>query len=124
MNISLDKIVGHYPTLKLILLFGSRARGDAEISSDWDFGYIAETDFNSLAFYSDLVLLMGTEKIDFVDLKRASGLLRFRATQDGKVIFERTPGEYEKFWLQAVHFWCDAGPMIRREYDALLERLK
>ena len=123
MDISLKKITAHYPELQLLLLFGSRARGRADTSSDWDFGYIASPDFDSLAFYSELVLHLGTEKVDFVNLKVANGLLRFRAAQDGKVIFEKIPGEYEKFWLQAVHFWCDAGPMLRREYDALLESL-
>lgn len=123
MNISLNQIAFRYPALQLVLLFGSRARGDAQASSDWDFGYIASSDFDPLAFYSELILHLGTEKVDLVDLKKANGLLRFRAAQDGKVIFEKTAGEYEKFWLQAVHFWCDAGPLIRREYDALLESL-
>jgi predicted nucleotidyltransferase len=123
MNISLDQIASRYPSLQLVLLFGSRARGDAQASSDWDFGYIANSHFDPLAFYSELVLQLGTENVDLVDLQRANGLLRFRAAQDGKVIFEKTDGVYEKFWLQAVHFWCDAGPLLRREYDALLEGL-
>lgn len=121
MNI--PEIASRYPALQLIVLFGSRAREDAESSSDWDFGYIASPDFDSLAFYSELVIYLATDNVDLVDLKRANGLLRFRVAQEGKVIFERRAGEYEKFWQEAVHFWYDAGPSIRREYNALLESL-
>jgi len=115
-------IAARYPSLKLLLLFGSRARNDATESSDWDFGYIADRDFDSVPLLTDLVLHFGTDRVDLVDLTRANGLLRFRAAQDGKVLFEKESGAYEKFWLQAVHFWCDAGPIIEREYEALLKR--
>ncbi len=113
--------VKKYPKIRFLLLFGSRARTDATEQSDWDFGYIAQDGFDSTAFHTDLVILLGTDDVDLVDLSRANGLLRFRATQDGSKIYEKTEGEYEKFWLEAVHFWCDAGPIIRKEYEALLK---
>lgn len=112
-----------YSEVQLFMLFGSRARAEANETSDWDFGYVATREFDSTALYSDLILLLSTEKVDLVNLSRVNGLLRFRAARDGKVVFERTKGEYEKFWLQAVHFWCDAGPIIRAEYEALLRRI-
>lgn len=113
-----------YPQLRLLVLFGSQSRGDATKESDWDFGFIANPNFDSDSLYTDLVLILKTEKIDLVDLSHANGLLRFRAARDGMVLFEKTKNEYEKFWLQAVNFWCDAGPMIRSGYDAILGRLK
>ena len=113
-----------YPELQLLLLIGSRARGEETAQSDWDFGFIATQGFDSTPFYTDLVLLLKTDKVDLVDLSRANGLLRFRASRDGVLLFEKTRGEYEKFWLQAVHFWCDAGPLIRAEYDAILRSLR
>lgn len=112
-----------YPEVRLLLLFGSQARGEAHAASDWDFGYLADPGFDSLALYDDLVLLLKTDKIDLVDLDRAGGLLRFRAARDGVVLQERAPGEYEKFWFEAVSFWCDAGPLIQREYENILESL-
>jgi len=30
----------------------------------------------------------------------------------------------EKLWLEAVHFWCDAGPLIRDGYGHVLARLR
>lgn len=119
----LADIIKKYPELQLLMLFGSRARQDAQENSDWDFGFLASKNFDSLSFYSDLSLLLRTDKLDLVDLSRANGLLRFRAARDGIALYQKTNQEYEKFWLQAVNFWCDAGPIIRTEYEALLRRL-
>jgi predicted nucleotidyltransferase len=112
-----------YPEIELIMLFGSQARGEAEESSDWDLGYIAAKNFDSTALYTDLILALRTDKVDLVNLSKANGLLRYRVTKDGKAVYEKRDGEYEKFWLQAVDFWCDAGPIIRAEYEALLRRI-
>lgn len=112
-----------YPEVQLFILFGSRARGEAKKDSDWDFGYIAAQNFDHAVLYTNLTLLLQTDKIDLVNLSKVSGLLRFRAAQDGKLLYEKNAGEYEKFWLQAVHFWCDAGPIIRAEYEARLRRI-
>jgi len=112
-----------HPGLQLLLLFGSRAQGKAREDSDWDFGYLADPNFDSLAFYTDLVLLLETDRVDLVDLERASGLLRFRAIRDGILLFEAQKGQYQKFWLEVVDFWCENGPIFQREYEAILEDL-
>lgn len=70
------------------------------------------------------MLALGTDRIDLVNLDRASGLLRYRVARDGQVLAERTPGAAGNFRLQAIDFWCDAGPLLEREYDALLADLK
>ncbi|MFI5343505.1 MAG: nucleotidyltransferase domain-containing protein, partial [Chlamydiales bacterium] len=120
---TLNETAARYDDLRLLLLFGSRSRNQAGTDSDWDFGYIANQEFDSGPLYTDIVLKLKTEKIDLVDLSHANGLLRFRAAQDGYLIYETPSGEYEKFWTAAVHFWCDAGPLIRAEYEVILERL-
>lgn len=110
------------PGLDLLVLFGSRARYDARTDSDWDFGYIARGGFAPEAFVARLVAHLRTERIDLADLDRAGALLRFRAARDGKVVHER-PGTFARFWLAAVDFWCDAGPLITAGYDANLASL-
>ena len=97
--------------LELLMLFGSRARGDTHAQSDWDFGYIAGLSFGAASFVARLVEILDTERVDFVDLERASGLLRFRAARDGDVIFEQRPRRAEQFMLDAADFWCDAEPV-------------
>jgi predicted nucleotidyltransferase len=111
------------PGLELLVLFGSRARGDAGPTSDWDFGYVAGEEFVPEAFLARLVDSLKTERVDLADLDRAGALLRFRAARDGKPVHERTNGTFAEFWLAAVHFWCDAGPLIRAGYEANLASL-
>jgi predicted nucleotidyltransferase len=112
------------PGLLLLVLFGSRARGDAQAESDWDLGYLAEAGFDPDALLLDLVTRLGTDRVDLVDLRRAGGQLRFRAAAEGQVLYEDAPARFEKFWLEAVHFWCDAGPLIRDGYAQTLARLR
>ncbi len=110
--------------LRLLILFGSRARGDAHARSDWDFGFLAGRGFDPDELLTRLTILLWTDRIDLVDLSLAGGLLRFRAASDGKILFETTAGTFERFWLEAVSFWCDAGPVLEEAYEAVLEGLR
>src|SRR5476651_344116 len=94
--------------LELLMLFGSRARTDARSGSDWDFGYLATSAFDVAALLGVLVDIVGSDRVDLVDLQRASGLLRYRAACDGRLIYEARPGLGERFRLEAAQFWCDA----------------
>lgn len=109
--------------LRLAVLFGSRARGDATDRSDWDIGYLADARFDRERFLADLIAALGTEQIDLVDLERAGGLVRFRAARDGIALFEHAPDAFARFWLDAVSFWCDMGPIIRAGYEDILAEL-
>ena len=109
--------------LDLLLLFGSRARGDAHRESDWDFGFLATPEFEPQTFIGTLMILVGTERVDLVDLNRAGGLLRFRAARDGRVVFERRPGLAHVYRLQAADFWCDLGPLLQQGYEDVLAGL-
>ncbi len=107
----------------LLLLFGSRARGAATGASDWDLAYLANPELDPAALLGDLASLLGTDRIDLVDLDRASAQLRFRAAGEGRVLYEGSPGTFPRFWLDAVSFWCDAGPLLRAGYEDVLARL-
>ena len=117
------KVSAGYEDLDLVVLFGSRARGDATIKSDWDVGYLAGRQFDREAFLADVVVTLGTERVDLVDLQRAGGLVRFRAARDGRPLFQRAPAAFAHFWFDAVSFWCDAGPLIQAGYEDILSGL-
>lgn len=114
------RLAARAPGLELLVLHGSRARGDAAPDSDWDLAYLADSSFDPDELLAELVLVLGTDRIDLADLRRAGGLLRFRVARDGEPLFEARPGIFERFWLDAVHFWCEAGSIIRRGYEDLL----
>lgn len=117
-------IRARHPALRLLVLFGSRARGDARGESDWDLGYLADAGLDPDALLLDMVSALGTDRIDLVDLARAGAQIRFRAAGEGRVLHEVDPGVFEKFWLEAVHFWCDAEPLLRAGYAQVLSRLR
>jgi predicted nucleotidyltransferase len=119
----LREVASRIPALDLLLLFGSRARGDAGPQSDWDFGYIARPGADVTGLLAGLVEATGSDRVDLADLERAGGLLRFRAAQDGVVIVEARPGIADAFRLEAARFWCDAEPVLQRGYRETLEGL-
>jgi predicted nucleotidyltransferase len=119
----LRSIAARQPGISLLLLFGSRARGDASDRADWDFGYLSGGSLDPLAVTAELAAAIGSERIDLVDLARAGGLLRFRAARDGVLIFESKPGTFDRFRFEAARFWFDAEPVLRPGYDAILDRL-
>lgn len=111
------------PGLDLLLLFGSRARGDSHPGSDWDFGYLAGPELDPYALLARLVLLLGTDRIDLVNLNRTNGLLRFRVAAEGKTLFESSDGVFETFAFEAISYWCDMEPIIRQGYEEILQGL-
>lgn len=120
--LALSRIAEATRGLRLLLLFGSRAQGRAHDRSDWDFGYLGDADFDAEPLHRALVVELRSERVDLVNLATASGLLRYRAAGQADVIFERLE-EFRRFWLEAVGFWCDAEPVLRRGYERVLERL-
>ena len=119
----LGEMARRHRGLRLLVLFGSRARGEATARSDWDLGYLGEPSLDRDGLLADLVAAAGTEAIDLVDLDRAGGLVRFRAARDAAVIFEASDGVFPRFWFESVSYWCDMGPIIRAGYEGILEEL-
>jgi predicted nucleotidyltransferase len=109
--------------IDLLVLHGSRARGDAAAVSDWDFAFSGRPGVDVGGLTADLSRVLATDRIDVADLGRASALLRYRAARDAVVVFERFPDAFSRFWLDAVGFWCDAGAILQRGYDETLDRL-
>lgn len=109
--------------LKLLVLHGSRARGDAHARSDWDFAFIDDAGFDADTLLARLGEAVHSDTVDLADLNRASGLLRFNVARDGIAIFEGQPGLFEQFRLDAISAWLDMAGALDPAYDDRLERL-
>lgn len=116
-------IAAGYEDITLMVVYGSRARGDHHARSDWDIGYLSSTPVDILALLDDVTHTLGTDAVDMVDLDRASGLLRFQAARDGVVVYEAEPQTFESFAVAAALYWCDVEPVIRRAHTAILAGL-
>lgn len=119
----LCSVVARERGLTLLVLFGSRARGDAGIHADWDFGFLSDSSVDPLTIMAELAAAVGSERLDLVDLTRAGGLLRYRAARDGVLVYEARPGTFDRFRFEAARFWYDAEPVLRPGYDAILDGL-
>jgi len=119
----ISEVATRQPGLRLVVVFGSRARGDATAGSDWDVGYLGGEPLDREGLLADLVAALGTEAVDLVDLDRANGLMRFRAARDAIVAFQAVDDAFERFWFDAVSYWCDMGAIIRAGYEGVLEDL-
>jgi predicted nucleotidyltransferase len=72
-----------------IVLFGSRARGDARRNSDFDIGVVGENPLPLSIFFEmedQLKALPTLYKIDWVDLNKASHRLKEQALKEAEVL--------------------------------------
>lgn len=106
---AIPKILEQVPYLKLLVLFGSRARGDHFPSSDWDFALLFDEElrqhyepgkgWNCYRSWSVLqkILDLGDDEIDWIDLKNVSEFLAHEIARDGIAIYESEPGAFQDF---------------------------
>jgi predicted nucleotidyltransferase len=109
--------------VRLLVVHGSRARGDAAPGSDWDFAYLAAPTVDVIGLTLALTTALGTDDVDLVDLGTASALLRYRCAHDGIAVIEREPDVFLDFRLEATLFWCDLEPVIRAAHRDVLASL-
>lgn len=111
-----SNIAQQIPDLKMLVLFGSRARGDYHTKSDWDFAVLYDEEkqnlvqeYNQLKIYDSLakVFQISSDKIDVINLSKCSPLLAFNIAKDGKVVYERTSGEFIYFQMKAWKIYAD-----------------
>lgn len=109
--------------IRLLVLHGSRARGEAGPGSDWDFGYLADPGADLGALAVAITSMLRTDRVDLVDLATTSALLRYRTARDGVLLLEREPDTFLQFRLEVTLFWCDVEPVVRAAYDDVLGAL-
>ena len=109
--------------LDLLIVFGSRARGDARSGSDWDIGYLANEAADVPGLLAALVETLDSDRVDLVDLRSAGGLLRYRAAREGRLVYEAVADLFDRYRLDALRFWSDNSRLFERGFDDVLESL-
>jgi hypothetical protein len=71
----------------------------------------------------DLYEVLGTQRLDLVDLDRASPLLRFHIVRDGDLLYARDTDALNRFELATLHLYRDTAPLGRRHREILKERM-
>lgn len=107
----IPQLLEQIPYLKLLVLFGSRARGDHDLNSDWDFAFSCDEelrkqyeqggcDYYRIWGILQQVYQLGDDQIDVVDMRKSLDLLAHHIAKDGQILYELEPGEFERFRQQ------------------------
>ena len=100
----------------LLVLFGSRARGQEHEQSDLDLG-VQRIDGHGMSLgalgllQAELSEWSGLES-QVVDLARADALLRFEIVSDGRPLHEEAPGTWTHFVARTLIDHDDIAPFI------------
>jgi predicted nucleotidyltransferase len=93
--------------LDLLVLFGSRATGRVTTRSDVDLAIQCREPADLEQWHVILAPLVGSDRLDLVDLRRAGPLLAFEVARTGRPLFERQPGTFRAFQALAARRYAD-----------------
>jgi len=104
--------------VRLAILFGSRAKGEAGSESDWDLAFLIDEEKQKIDrpllaslkknLIKDLSNHLKTSQIDLVILNRASPFLKYQVAQSGKPLYQVKEGEFASFVSLAVRSYSDS----------------
>jgi len=103
--------------VRLLVLFGSRARGLARPSSDIDVGVLVDGAFEAVG--KEIVRLLSTDRVDVANLRRVTPLLAMAIAKEGKPVYERDPGEFASFASLALRRYNDTAKFRRLRENGL-----
>jgi predicted nucleotidyltransferase len=124
---SLELIAEKIPHLSLLVLFGSRAKGQATQQSDWDLAFLADSvptnAWGEPSFLGTLaeVLQIPRDRLDWVDLARCSPLLAHGIAREGKVLYQSDPFQFQRFQVKAWKQYADTAK-FRQLQEAYVRR--
>lgn len=121
---ALRRVLESLPEVRLAVLFGSAARGEAKPGSDLDVGVLFEKDAEVTPALEAALSRACQRPIDLVRLNDAPPLLRFEIARDGFPLVERAPHAWADFKARAMIDWWDWAPTARRFHATAVGRLR
>jgi predicted nucleotidyltransferase len=111
--------------INLLLAFGSYQTERFTKDSDIDLGYLAKRAFSpeeELQLLKDLVLLYRRDRIDLVNVGKASPLLMYELAIHGRILYEENDS-FLRFKLKASARYADTGHLRRLRQSYLDKEL-
>jgi len=93
--------------LELIVLFGSAGTATMHNKSDIDLAFLFDRPMEILSMTNKVIRLLHTNKVDVVDLRHASPLLKYASVEKGRLIYERSPGVFNVFYSLSFRMYVD-----------------
>jgi predicted nucleotidyltransferase len=111
--------------VRLAVLFGSTARGQARPQSDVDLGVLLDPDTPDVRLKAETELGKAAGRsVDVVFLNQAPPLLRFEIAKEGVLLHQDQDHLWTDFKTRAMLDWWDWAPIAKRIEDALIQRLR
>lgn len=108
-------------SLRLVILFGSHAKGKVHPKSDIDIAFLFDAPADILNLTNTVNRLLQKDDVDVVDLYRASPLLRYAVVRNGTVLYEREPGLFIRFFSLSYRMYVDT-KKLRDARDRRIEQ--
>lgn len=110
--------------LQLVILFGSAASGRTHSQSDIDVAFLFDEPVDILTLTNKVITLLHDDAVDVVDLRRASPLLKFQAAKCGRVLYERSTGQFNAFYSLAFRMYADSQKLRTAQQRMIQEYLR
>ena len=107
-------------SVELAYLFGSLARG--EVGKDVDLAILTQSE-PAYRLRAEIIECLDTERLDLVDLRRASPSLRFEIIRTGPLLYCTDQLTVECFEIDTLHQYRDTAYLRRRQMEVLRERV-
>ena len=126
LRTEVQSALGGLPTLFsetdviLVYLFGSLAEGKA--GNDVDLAILAEQT-PAFKFREKLVTFLGTERVDIVDLSRASPAFCFEIIRTAQILYAANDESRLQFELKVVREYHDTAYLRQRQEEGLRRRM-
>ena len=104
----------------LAYLFGSLSRGRA--GQDMDLAILVR-DTPAFHLREAITGCLGTERVDLVDLRVASPIVRFEVIRTGRPLYVADVETQERFELATLHLYRDTHPLRRQQRKYLRRRM-
>ncbi|MBA7555625.1 hypothetical protein ES705_48301 [subsurface metagenome] len=123
---TLNRVFQKRDEVRVVYLFGSRARGTVSNFSDIDIGVLLNEGFVKESVYgyradltAELISLLRTDKVDLVVLNHAPPLLAHRVVRDGIVLHCKDESERIAFEVKMLNRFLDTAPLRERQNEYL-----
>lgn len=104
----------------LAYLFGSLGRG--ETGQDVDLALLTR-DTPAFRLRDAITSHLGTQRVDLVDLRRASPVLRFEIIRTGRPLYVADTETQERFEMATLRLYRDTAPLRRQQGEYLRRRM-
>jgi predicted nucleotidyltransferase len=121
----LEKGLSEISEARLVYLFGSRARDDARMSSDYDFAVLTDRAADLEKVQATVAMLfsrtLDIERIDVVMLRNASIELAYAVIATGDVLYERDAAARVDYEAYVLGLYGDYLPVLKAQREDLLK---